>query len=129
MLVGERLRRPERERDGACWPGRSRHPRQHVFVREHAGPARVGDQVVAQPGAGRDGAREDAEPGPGELVVAADVIGVHARVDDVADRQAASAGGSPPAPCPPLSVEPESTRMTPSGPICTTMLPPAPPMT
>ena len=56
-------------------------------MRQHAGPARVGHQVVAQPGAGRDGAREDAESGPGELLVAADVVGVHARVDDVADGQ------------------------------------------
>ena len=125
---GECLRGPEREREGLrtrC----GRHPGQHVFVRQHAGPARVGDQVVVQPRAGRDSARQDAESGPGELVIPADVIGVHARVDDVADRQAASAGGSSPGPCPPLAVEPESTRITPSGPVCTTMLPPAPAMT
>ena len=56
-------------------------------MRQHAGPAEVRDHVVVQPGAGHDSAWENAEPGPGELLVPTSVIGVHAGVDDVADRE------------------------------------------
>ena len=56
-------------------------------MREHAGGAGVGDEVVTQPGACGNGAREDAEARLGELLVTADMVGVHARVDDVADRK------------------------------------------
>ena len=87
MLVGEGLRRPEREREERLLTRRSGHPRQHVLMREHAGGAGVGHQVVTQPRACGDGARENAEARLGELLVTADMVGVHARVDDVADRQ------------------------------------------
>ena len=56
-------------------------------MREHAGGARVVDQVITQPRARGNGTRENAEARLGQLFVAADVVGVHARVDDVADRK------------------------------------------
>ena len=87
LMVIERLRRPEPGCHGRLPAGRSRHAPQHVFMRQHAGPAEVRDHVVVQAGAGHDSARENAEPGPGELLVPASVIGVHAGVDDVADRE------------------------------------------
>ena len=125
QAVEERLRRLKDRRDRRVRRG---HPREHVLVREHARVAEIREHVVAEARPGRDGARQNAQARFRKHLVAADVVGVHARVDDVADRQrrelaiAASTSSA-------IAVEPESTRMTPSGPICTTMLPPAPPMT
>ena len=85
LVVREGLRRPEPEREERLLTRRRGHPRQHVFMREHARRARVGDEVVAQPGACRHGTGQNAEARLGELFVAADMVGVHARVDDVTD--------------------------------------------
>ena len=73
-------------------------PREHVLVRHHARVAEIREHVVAQPRAGRNRARQDAQARLREHLVTADVVGVHARVDDVANRQRREAGESRPAP-------------------------------
>jgi hypothetical protein len=53
----------------------------------HARVAEIREHVVAQSLPRRDGARQDTQARLREHFVAADMLGVHAGVDDVADRQ------------------------------------------
>ena len=107
---------------GDVLPVGARHPLEHLLRRQnrrHAAEEIAGDAD----GAGR---REQRLPGFRQRLVAADVIGIGARVDDVADRlrrELLDRGHDRSRPC---RGRPASTTTTPSSPIWTPMLPPAP---
>ena len=78
------FRRPQRER--LARRRRLAHPRQDVLMREDAGSTVVGDYVCANGGI-PDGTGQDGDPRLGEFLIPAHVVGIGARVDDVANGQ------------------------------------------